>query len=103
MYSLMNSDSISKMKNRQTLENKWPAVSRIPAVRQIQWKMPSETEKSTSSNSGAVSIAQDDERDQEKSDDISLPAHVAGSGSLGVAHETTTPEPTPLPRQPFVE
>ena len=44
--------------------------------------MASEDEKSTSSNSGAVSIAQDDERDQEKSDDISLPAHVAGSGSL---------------------
>lgn len=44
--------------------------------------MASEDEKSTSSNSGAFSIAQDDERDQEKSDDISLPAHVAGSGSL---------------------
>ena len=44
--------------------------------------MASEDEKSTSSNSGAVSVAQDDERDQEKSDDISLPAHVAGSGSL---------------------
>ena len=44
--------------------------------------MAAEEEKSTSSNSGAFSIAQDDERDQEKSDDISLPAHVAGSGSL---------------------
>ena len=44
--------------------------------------MASEDEKSTSSNSGARSIAQDDERDQEKSDDISLPDHVAGSGSL---------------------
>jgi len=44
--------------------------------------MASEDEKSTSSNSGAFSIAQDDERDQEKSDDISLPAHIAGSGSL---------------------
>ncbi|MFC4217250.1 tyrosine-type recombinase/integrase [Pseudophaeobacter arcticus] len=44
--------------------------------------MAAEDEKSTSSNSGAFSIAQDDERDQEKSDDISLPAHVAGSGSL---------------------
>lgn len=44
--------------------------------------MASEDEKSTSSNSGAFSIAQDDESDQEKSDDISLPAHVAGSGSL---------------------
>jgi integrase len=45
-------------------------------------EMAAEDEKSTSSNSGAFSIAQDDERDQEKSDDISLPAHVAGSGSL---------------------
>lgn len=44
--------------------------------------MASEDEKSTSSNSGTVSIAQDVERDQEKSDDISLPAHIAGSGSL---------------------
>tara|TARA_R110002167_G_scaffold2300_5_gene11798 strand:- start:11333 stop:12430 length:1098 start_codon:yes stop_codon:yes gene_type:complete len=44
--------------------------------------MDAEDEKSTSSNSGAFSIAQDDERDQEKSDDISLPAHVASSGSL---------------------
>ena len=44
--------------------------------------MASEYEKSTSSNSGAFSVAQDDERDQEKGDDISLPAHVAGSGSL---------------------
>ena len=48
----------------------------------IHWKMASEDEKSTSSNSGAFTIAQDDERDQEKCDDISLPAHVAGSGSL---------------------
>ena len=39
-------------------------------------------EKTTSSNSGAARIAQDDERDQEKSGDISLPAHVAGSGTL---------------------
>ena len=45
-------------------------------------EMAAEDEKSTSSNSGAFSIAQDDERDQEKTDDISLPAHVAGSGSL---------------------
>ncbi len=44
--------------------------------------MASEDEKSTSSNSGAFSIAHDDERDQEKSNDISLPAHVAGSGGL---------------------
>ncbi len=44
--------------------------------------MASEDEKSTSSNSGTASIAQDVERDQEKSGDISLPAHVAGSGTL---------------------
>ena len=44
--------------------------------------MASEDEKLTSSNSGASCIAQDDERDQEKSDSITLPAHVAGSGTL---------------------
>ena len=44
--------------------------------------MPSETEKSTSAPSGAFSIAQDDERHQDKSDGIALPSHVAGSGSL---------------------
>ncbi|MDF3416693.1 tyrosine-type recombinase/integrase [Sulfitobacter sp. M57] len=44
--------------------------------------MASEDEKQTSSNSGASSIAQNDERDQEKSDGITLPSHVAGSGSL---------------------
>lgn len=44
--------------------------------------MAAEDEKSTSSNSGEFSIAQDDERDQEKCDDIYQPAHVAGSGSL---------------------
>ncbi|MEN8747294.1 tyrosine-type recombinase/integrase [Marivita sp.] len=44
--------------------------------------MAPEDEKSTSSNSCTASIAQDDERDQEKSGDISLPAHVAGSGTL---------------------
>lgn len=44
--------------------------------------MTSEDEKPTSSNSGAVNIAQDDERDQEKSDGIALPSHVAGSGTL---------------------
>ena len=44
--------------------------------------MAAEDEKSTSSNAGTFSIAQDDERDQEKSDGISLPAHVASSGSL---------------------
>ena len=44
--------------------------------------MASEDEKPTSSNSGAFSIAQNGDSDQEKSNDISLPAHVAGSGSL---------------------
>lgn len=44
--------------------------------------MASEDEKSTSSNSGETSFAQDDERDQENSCDIYLPAHVAGSGTL---------------------
>ena len=39
-------------------------------------------EKTTSSNSGAARIAQHDEKDHEKSGDISLPAHVAGSGTL---------------------
>jgi len=45
-------------------------------------KMTSEDENPTSSNSGASNIAQDDERDQEKSDGIALPAHIAGSGTL---------------------
>ena len=44
--------------------------------------MASEDEKHTSSNSGAFNSAPDDERDQEKSDGIALPAHVAGSGAL---------------------
>jgi len=44
--------------------------------------MTSEDEKQTSSNSGTFNIAPDDERDQEKSDGIALPSHVAGSGSL---------------------
>jgi integrase len=44
--------------------------------------MTSEDEKPTSSNSGAPNIAPDDERDQEKSDGIALPSHVAGSGTL---------------------
>ncbi|KAB2542626.1 integrase [Salipiger aestuarii] len=44
--------------------------------------MASEDEKSTSSNSGAFSIAQNGDSDQEKSDSIALPAHVAGSGNL---------------------
>jgi hypothetical protein len=44
--------------------------------------MASEDEKQTSSNSGADNIAQDEESDQEKSDGIALPSHVAGSGAL---------------------
>jgi integrase len=44
--------------------------------------MSSETEKSTSTHSGSHNHAQDDERDQEKSVAITLPAHVAGSGTL---------------------
>ncbi|MCQ0090334.1 MULTISPECIES: tyrosine-type recombinase/integrase [Rhodobacterales] len=44
--------------------------------------MTSEDEKPTSSTTGAFSIAQDDEGDQEQSDGIALPAHVAGSGTL---------------------
>ncbi|WP_113913381.1 tyrosine-type recombinase/integrase [Roseovarius dicentrarchi] len=44
--------------------------------------MTTEEEKSISSNSGAPNIAQGGERDQEKSNGIALPAHVAGSGTL---------------------
>jgi len=44
--------------------------------------MPSETEKSTSTHSGSLDHAQGHERDQEKTDAIALPAHVAGSGTL---------------------
>ncbi|MCZ4257849.1 tyrosine-type recombinase/integrase [Sulfitobacter sp. G21635-S1] len=44
--------------------------------------MPSETEKSTSAPSDELNDARVDERDQEESDDIALPSHVAGSGTL---------------------
>lgn len=44
--------------------------------------MASEDEKPTSSNSDAICNAQGDARNQEKSDGIALPSHVAGSGSL---------------------
>ncbi len=44
--------------------------------------MTSEDEKSTSSASDASRDAQDDNRDQGKSDGIALPSHVAGSGTL---------------------
>ena len=44
--------------------------------------MPSETEKSTSAPSDVLNDARVDERDQEESDDIALPSHVAGSGTL---------------------
>ncbi|PTQ65052.1 site-specific recombinase XerD [Celeribacter persicus] len=45
-------------------------------------KMPSETEKSTSAPSGKLADARVDERDQDESDGIALPSHVAGSGTL---------------------
>lgn len=45
-------------------------------------KMPSETEKSTSAPSDELNDAPIDERDQEESDGIALPSHVAGSGTL---------------------
>jgi len=54
----------------------------------IHWKMPSETEKSTSTHSGLDEHAHVDERDQEKSDAIALPSHVAGSGTLDRLVET---------------
>ncbi|WP_420006478.1 tyrosine-type recombinase/integrase [Arenibacterium sp. LLYu02] len=44
--------------------------------------MPSETEKSTSTPSDDLDEARIDERDQEESDGIILPSHVAGSGTL---------------------
>lgn len=45
-------------------------------------KMPSETEKSTSAPSDELDDARAGERDQEESDGIALPSHVAGSGTL---------------------
>lgn len=71
MYSLMNSDSISKMKNRQTLENKWPAVSRIPTDRQSSSEPPF-----------GSSSSEDSERDRLDGEALSLPSFVAGSGTL---------------------
>lgn len=44
--------------------------------------MPSETEKSTSAPSDEPDDACVDEREQEESDGIALPSHVAGSGTL---------------------
>jgi len=44
--------------------------------------MPSETEKSTSAPSDELDDARIDDRDQEESDGIALPSHVAGSGTL---------------------
>ncbi len=44
--------------------------------------MPSEPEKSTLAPSDELDDARVNERDQDKSDDIALPSHVAGSGSL---------------------
>jgi integrase len=70
------------MRHRQAIENTWNAVSEIPADRQIHWKMTSEDEKPTSSCSCASNVVPDDERDQENSEGIALPAHIAGSGTL---------------------
>ncbi len=44
--------------------------------------MPSDSEKSSSAHPRPLNDAQRDERDQEKSDTIALPSHVAGSGAL---------------------
>ncbi|EAQ10889.1 site-specific recombinase XerD [Maritimibacter alkaliphilus HTCC2654] len=44
--------------------------------------MPSETEKSSSTPSDELNDARVDERAREESDDIALPSHVAGSGTL---------------------
>ncbi|WP_371932228.1 tyrosine-type recombinase/integrase [Mameliella sp. MMSF_3455] len=63
------------MRHRQVIENKWNAVSEIPADRQ-------EREKSTSANSDAIEDAQIDDRDQAAREAIALPAHVASSGTL---------------------
>jgi integrase len=50
--------------------------------------MTTEDEKSTSTHSGSPDHAQGDERDQEESDAIILPSHVAGSGTLDRLVET---------------
>lgn len=44
--------------------------------------MPSDREKSSSAHPRQLDVAHLDERDQEKSDTIALPSHVAGSGTL---------------------
>ena len=54
-------------------------------------KMPSETEKSTSAPSDELNDARVDERDQEESDDIALPSHVAGSGTLDLSRDCAAP------------
>ena len=66
------------MKNRQSLENKWTAVSRIPADRH----QPQEPEKSSSASFDTWYETQCDERERAGNDPIALPSHVAGSGTL---------------------
>ncbi|SFF27253.1 hypothetical protein SAMN04488523_1458 [Sulfitobacter brevis] len=44
--------------------------------------MTSEDEKPASSNSGASSIARDSEKAEANFDNIALPTHIAGSGTL---------------------
>ncbi len=44
--------------------------------------MPSEIEKTTSAHSDELDDARVDESDQEESDGIALPSHMAGTGSL---------------------
>ena len=58
------------MKKPQTIENTSHPVSKTPAERQ------------TSAHSAPADDAEVNERDQEKSDTIALPSHVAGSGAL---------------------
>lgn len=69
------------MKNRQSLENKWTAVSRIPADRQPE-NRPPKAQNSTSTPVDASNDAQHDEGDRQAGDPIALPGHVAGSGAL---------------------
>jgi integrase len=64
------------------LKTNGPQSQEFRQTDRIHWKMAAEDEKSTSSNSDASHNAQGDARNQEKSDGIALPSHVAGSGSL---------------------
>ena len=74
------------MRHRQAIENKWNAVSEIPADRHNSTKIEgsggAESEISSSASFDSLNGDEHDERDRSDRDAIALPSHVAGSGAL---------------------